>query len=165
MATRWKFIPPVWYNVLMNKYYLSGLIDGEGYISLVPRKRKDVKEIYFVPVVKIALTKREIIEILKKDYGGYIHKRKSSAEKNYNESWTWEVKNRKPVLAFLKQFSEHLIIKKENAYLVMEFCTFPFGFTKARYRNTYNPELIERSWEIYRRLKVLNHRGLNTSND
>jgi len=42
MTTRWKFVPIWWYNLTMTNDYLAGLVDGEGYISLIPSYRKNV---------------------------------------------------------------------------------------------------------------------------
>ena len=148
----------------MTNDYLAGLVDGEGYISLIPSYRKNVDKTYFVPVIKIASTNYQIIHLLQSELGGYISKR-TFKEINQKDAWCWEVKNKKPVLFVLEKIVNSLIIKKQNAELVIEFCKFPFGFAKELYKNTYNPVLITRSKEIYTQLRQLNHRGINTSND
>jgi hypothetical protein len=42
--------------------WLTGLIDGEGYLSAIPGKRKGYDNLYFVPVVKIGMCHFPTIE-------------------------------------------------------------------------------------------------------
>ena len=149
----------------MNNYYLAGFVDGEGYISLIPVTHKKYLSKYYIPVVKIASTNEEIINMLKRQYGGYVYKRTFPNSRNQKDAWAWEIKNKKSVLEFLIQIVDKLKIKKRNAELVIEYCKFPFGFSKKRYKNTYSPKLVIRARDILEELKVLNHRGINTSND
>lgn len=66
-------------------YYLAGLIDGEGTITLT-RHNKHRK--YRSPTISCSSTTYQIVEYLKQNYGGYICKHKTY-KAHHKQSWSW----------------------------------------------------------------------------
>lgn len=142
-------------NSISNEY-IAGLIDGEGYISLLPSRNSLLKVKSFEPVVKLGMTgeiSKNIMHYLKEKYGGHMNFRERSKK---NPKWKnanyWILKSRKKVLVFLKDIEPYLLIKKEQAILLIEFCELPSSHT--RY-NAYKPETVERKEIIFEKLKYL----------
>jgi len=151
------FIPRSWYNDVMHKQdiipYTAGIIDGEGYISLVPYSHCKT----YNPVVKITSTDKVLTDFLLKNFGGYVHKRtfKNNLWKN---AYCWEQRNKKLVKKFLSLFKDYILIKREHAELVIEYCDTPIQKVHPRYKS-FDPKAQERLHEIYKNLRHLNKRG------
>lgn len=69
------------------KYYIAGLIDGEGTITL--SKTHSTKQ-FRTPIVSCSSTTIEFLELLKSSYGGYISKHKTYQD-HHKQSWSWKV--------------------------------------------------------------------------
>lgn len=68
-------------------YYVAGIIDGEGTITM---SVSNTKSVYRVPVVSVSSTTLAILEFLKKRYGGTISKHKVYQD-HHKQSWSWKV--------------------------------------------------------------------------
>ena len=68
-------------------YYLAGLIDGEGTITLSHLHGDDL---FRFPVVSCTSTTYELVEYLKQNYGGSISKQKVYKD-HHRQSWSWKV--------------------------------------------------------------------------
>lgn len=66
-------------------YYLAGLIDGEGTISL---SKRHSKERFKAPAISMSSTTYELVQYLKDNYGGHISKHKVYQE-HHKQSWVW----------------------------------------------------------------------------
>ena len=142
---------------MMLDQYMAGYVDGEGYISLVPHGGKG-RNHNLVPVIKIASTNRIVLDLFLEEYGGWISPRKTS--KGFAKpSWCWELKNKKLLGTFLKKINPYLIGKKRQCDIVMEFCNFPWGYSSVFHKKHYNPTLVEKAKQMYKELKLINHRG------
>lgn len=140
--------------------YTAGLIDADGYISIIPRSGKYRKG--YTPVVKLAAVDNITIDFLLKNFNGYTHIR--SFESNAKDATCWELKNKKPVSEFLIKIRKYLRLKKGRADLVIEYCETPFKQVHP-WSKDYDPEVVERRHAIYKSLKNLNHRGKATRRD
>lgn len=67
-------------------YYMAGLIDGEGTITLWNRTNSKFR----TPVVSCSSTTYAIIEFLLKTYGGTVCKQKVR-QPHHKQSWSWRV--------------------------------------------------------------------------
>lgn len=67
-------------------YYLAGLIDGEGTITLSKIHKIDR---FRAPVISMSSTTYELVEYLKQNYGGFISKHKVYQE-HHKQSWVWQ---------------------------------------------------------------------------
>lgn len=104
--------------------YLAGLIDGEGYIGILRVKRgmkknwKNARDCFYIPVLKVAMVDRPLIEWLYQSFGGSFEIRK--AHGNASESYCWTLRKSQTAV-FLKYIYPYLRIKKSQANIVAEF--------------------------------------------
>jgi len=134
--------------------YTAGIIDGEGYIALLPFSNAKT----YSPVVKVASVNKELTDFLTKNYGGFIYIREFKKSLNQRKAYCWEIKNIKHVRKFLGQTKDFLLLKKRQAELVIEYCDIPRNKLHPIYK-TYDIKAIERMHEIYKDLRKLNRRG------
>ena len=93
--------------------YLAGFIDGEGTIRLrLYKQKRDY------PCISIANTNYESIQWVKENFGGSIRTRPRKPPRK--EIYTWNIENEREILKLLKVLTPYLIIKKENALLVLD---------------------------------------------
>lgn len=99
--------------------YLAGFVDGEGHIGIKKHTRflRSKSECYYERI-SVANTNKEIIDIFKKEFGGYVYHHKPSKLSN-NSYWSWEVTN-KQARIMLEKIYPYLIVKKIEADVVME---------------------------------------------
>jgi hypothetical protein len=95
--------------------YLAGFIDGEGCIDV----RVD-RKLYVSPRLRItqAVVGREIIESCANSYGGQLREAKSS-NPNWSDKIEWYLCGYRLVCPVLRNIVNHLILKKEQARLVL----------------------------------------------
>ena len=102
--------------------YLAGIVDGEGCISINKAKpRGRSKNPCHVLRITIANTNRDLINWLAIKMGGCS--RKSSRAKypaNWKDSWQWHIEGF-PAMELLCLVEPHLIIKKAQAIIAIEF--------------------------------------------
>lgn len=72
--------------------YAAGVIDGEGTITLSRLPNREFR----YPCVSVSSTTREILEFLKKEYGGNISHHKTYQE-HHKQSWSWKILNRSAI--------------------------------------------------------------------
>lgn len=138
----------------ISKEYLAGLLDGEGYFGLMTRRVKThdgYQQQGHTPTVKMAFTTRDaqILYELHKKYGGYIYHKK--AHKTSLSAIQWELKTKSKLIEFLPKIIPYLILKKEQAEILLEYCKL--GNVHPKYK-TY-AENKKKTDEIFNRLKVL----------
>lgn len=139
---------------MISPSYIAGLIDGEGYLGLLPCKVKGLVNQSFEPVVKIGMTGedcRQLFERIRATYDGTIDKRYKLTKGN-RQAYTYVLKSRKKVLRLLEDIIDDLIIKQDQALLLMEFCDLPN--THSRHKS-YSPTALKRKIELYEELKRL----------
>lgn len=69
-------------------YYVAGIIDGEGTITLASGSNS--KSRMRVPTISVSSTTIELLEFLKKRYGGSISKHKTY-QAHHKQSWSWKL--------------------------------------------------------------------------
>lgn len=134
--------------------YLAGLIDGEGYLALLPTRKKESKNVTYEPVIKIGMTGQtayEIMYALKDQYAGNVQQ-KGTLTKGGRVCYTIVIKSRKLVSQIVADIYPYLIVKKEQAKLLLEFCDLPM--THPRHFN-FDSVAAARKAEIYQELKDL----------
>jgi hypothetical protein len=96
--------------------YVAGLIDGEGCIDV-----QVTKGVYVGPRVRVnmSIVARDILELLKNNYGGRLEYRVSKNPDNWSDSITWSLNGYKESCCFLRNIVNHLILKKEQARLAL----------------------------------------------
>ena len=134
--------------------YIAGLIDGEGYIALLPNRSRETTNKTFEPVVKIGMTGKEpliIFEALKNQYGGLIET-KNGLSKGGRIVNTYVLKSKMRVGILMEDIIEYLIVKKDQAILLKEFCDMPYCHPKSP---KFDKSIITRRIAIYDKLKQL----------
>jgi hypothetical protein len=140
--------------------YLAGLIDGEGYVGIrrclkKEKGRKDQLE--FKPTVVIANTNYNLMLMLKKTFYGSICKKNLGLKILWKQSYSFEF-NRTEIKEILPKLIPYLIIKKEQAILVMDL----FKTYKNHYGvgHAYTKEQISKKEELHIKSLKLNKRGI-----
>lgn len=124
--------------------YIAGIIDGEGTIRIHKAK----------PYLKIGMVERIIPELLKESFGGSLQEECVPERRSI---WRWQVSGRMSVYKILEEIVPYLIVKREQAISVMEFCKdwhTPFS----RQQGLSEQELQRRE-DAYQKLRKLNAVG------
>ncbi len=126
------------------KAWLTGFIDGEGYLSVLPQKRKDYDKVYWVPVIKVAGTSKQTIERIALYYGleGVPHRveHRKGTEKT-NESWSVNIEGWKRVNKFFDVFdSEDFITKQHEAKCLRALVKARLGHS---YKDPYTQDELD----------------------
>lgn len=107
----------------MTPEYLAGFFDGEGCIDCQHMYPKQAQGVFYVrPRLRIALANvgLEVLEKLKSKYGGSLHSRNhSKSHVKWTDATSWEVCSKDSIRSVLGDITPHLIIKREQAKLVM----------------------------------------------
>lgn len=143
--------------------YVSGLIDGEGCISITKTKpQKGTGQISpkYEANLTVASTNEEVINWLIENFGGHFHYKKVYSIR-HKPSFTWELSSRK-LYPFLKNIYPYLIIKKKQAKLVLEYLKNKQTSFKVSCNRMSKEELSFRE-NYYLKNKKLNHRGISKS--
>ena len=103
------------------KYYLAGIVDGEGYIGIKKTHKKEQVSPYYHERVSIGMTNEEIIDLFHKFFGGSkFYRYRLDTRFNSNlPYWNWEISDKKAA-EFCRFFVDILIVKKRQAKLVIK---------------------------------------------
>jgi len=130
--------------------YVAGLFDGEGSISILRHKSKQTNRGFFLaPRVSLSNTDRRLEDLLEK-LGFKIRWLKNGD--NSKPIAKYEMEGMNSILTFMERLKPYLILKQEQANLIIEFCISRLNRRAYRY--------TERELEIVDRLSRLNKRGL-----
>lgn len=138
---------------MISAQYIAGLIDGEGYLAMLPSRAKGLKNQSFEAVIKIGMTgdtAKEIFVQLQSQYGGIVESNQVSTMGR--QVYTYVLKSRAKVLPLLNDITPYLIVKKDQALLLAEYCTLPMTHTR---HTSYDPSVLERKIQIFTELKRL----------
>lgn len=112
----------MWYDKNMTKLqkaYLAGLFDGEGYVGIVRRKTKTRKPYYHNLQVEVANTHKPTIDRVNKLFPGCVYSYKPT-KLTRKLCWDWRVSSHNAV-RFLKTILPYLRIKRVQAVLGIQF--------------------------------------------
>lgn len=139
----------------LQRAYLAGLIDGEGYIGIVKVKKGNKKqwfsnrEFIFHPILKVAMTDENIIRWLKDSYGGTFEVRKS--HHNAKESYGWQLR-KSQTRDFISKIYPYLRVKKRQAEIILRFPKHIAGYP-------IPDDVYHKRIELYDSMRILNKRG------
>ena len=134
---------------MLNKSYIAGLFDGEGSISIRPQSKKR-----YLSSVNISVgigMCNPIVKKLYKKFGGYVYI--IPAQDNHRKIYKWYLINKKDIHKFLTFIYSNLIIKKEQAKIMLKFIRLKT--VSGRKRNSY---LIKRAFKYINKIRKLNGR-------
>ena len=129
--------------------YLAGLIDGEGCLSAWKywnANRKDCAPYYqYSCRVGITNTNLDLMKKLVQYFGGGFLCKREAIEK-HKASYEWRPKGKQNTKILLLAILPHLLVKREQAILLLEWVDLGYGTQ-------------ERRDQIISRLKILNQKG------
>lgn len=127
--------------------YSAGLIDGEGCIDVQITRLKGREEFYVRPRVRVAMAAlaEDLIRALKNSYGGHVCPRKGAG--NHSDSLSWELSGYSPACKFLRNVTQHLILKKEQA----RFCLWLERNLKGRHVSAEARDAVREELKLMKR--------------
>jgi hypothetical protein len=136
--------------------YLAGLIDGEGYVSLLRKEERRSGGYYFTWKFLFCSTSKELAAWVSTTFGGILYENKpgiKATKPSYDVRWrAFELENLLPVIV------PYLKLKRRQAEIVLEYLQMPRG----RWARTNVHR--QRMAEMQNECSVLNHncgKGLN----
>lgn len=132
----------------VNYIYLSGILDGEGCLTVGAGKRETC--INYNPIVVVQNTNKELIDWLQATFGGqtYLSKKQTKRTK---AAWSWRITKKETIEKLLLAVLPYLRIKREQAILLLKFV-----------RLERTSPTIQRV-ELYEGLRKLNFRGISVT--
>lgn len=136
------------------KAYFAGYLDGDGSISIgLSKNKKSRRGVSVHDDVSLITKHKHFAQKLKELIGGtvssFIYKDSRGKKEGYRVAFT----NQASALAFLKAITSYLILKKEQADLMIEYLTKRL---KARaIKGNYAP-ISDESWLLIEELRRLN---------
>ena len=97
--------------------YAAGYIDGDGciYLGKTIQKSKITVYEYSIQVVSV---KRDVLQLFKDTYGGFI--RKKPFKPNHRDAYCWTIKGRES--AYVAQaIQSHIVEKREQCFMLVQF--------------------------------------------
>ncbi len=134
--------------------YLAGILDGEGCLCIHHRTNRG--RLSHAANISVVNTNARLIRWIQKRFGGGTRLREWNNGK-YKDSWTWSLCGGAEITAVLTAILPYLVIKQEQAELILEFCTTHKsrgGVPKL------TDEVIQRRAQMKARLSVLNRKGI-----
>ena len=128
-------------STLEDKIYTAGIIDGEGCISIGCKKGKE-----YALNVQVVNTNYDLMEYLKKIWGGGIAKHTTDMEK-WKDSYMWTL-SLTNLSRFLKEIIPYLKLRKKQAEIGIKFRT---------YKNMRKVDSERKS--LYLQMRTLNKNG------
>jgi len=96
--------------------YAAGILDGEGYIAVPPRKDKRPG----TPIIQVEMTSHEIIKFLYNLFQvGSVQKPKKR-QPHHLQSWKWTVKYRQAYKTAEKVWP-YIVHKKDKIYCILSY--------------------------------------------
>jgi len=104
--------------------YLAGALDGDGSFSLIKgTSHTSVSPLYY-PMIQLANTRKELIDILVDEFGGMTGVRKPYVGKDGSQriaSYHWKLEKSIKCLPVLEELIPYLIVKKERASFLRDY--------------------------------------------
>lgn len=122
--------------------YLAGFFDGEGSIGILRRKKKKSVNWAYYAVVAVGQKDGGIMDTLKENFGGCVHKLKR------DESYTWSCSD-KTALEFIKTLLPYLKYKKPQAETVVEL----YQSVERKKFNMISKEEIQRRQKLFEKIR------------
>lgn len=107
---------------MITKQYLAGFMDGEGCIGLYKHKDNRTKNGFTISaLVSIGNTDKSLLNEIQKLSNGVVvdHKHKNN---NAKMLYNLQIQNHQDIISFLELIYPYLILKKEQAKLMIDFC-------------------------------------------
>lgn len=145
--------------------YVAGLIDGEGSFCMcksvgkASRAQGRTSPIYNCRI-RIGMVSKIAVQYVANTFpgmGAFYNEGVRKDRPNHQVMYRWEVSNRKHVCQIIDALIPYLVIKREQAYLLLEFC-HEWKDDRVKHENTRrtSPKELQRREDFYLRMKKLN---------
>lgn len=140
------------------KAYAAGVIDGEGTIGVWRERRaKNSSGYRYRVAMEVSNTNEKLIDWLQQRFGGF--KAIVNAEREgCKRLWKWR-STTSVVLEIVKQLLPYLVLKQEQAELVIEFCELQRKYDQ-RPGKRQDGDALREYEALWERGKTLNRRGV-----
>ena len=144
--------------------YIAGFIDGEGHISLIRRIKKGRDEINYMPCFMVCNTHKEVLKMIREKIGGrWVESINISSYSGRDKLYRIIISKAEALNEVLPKIIPYLIIKRENAELVLRFIRSRLKARK-RFKNHgkpigTSPPYSDREREIYLEIEKNMPRG------
>lgn len=99
---------------MISDAYTAGLVDGEGsFIICKPTAQEHRGQLV------VEIREKEVVQLLYNTYGGTVTFKRRRKE-NHSDTWVWKATG-KALDTTLGRITDHLIIKKEQAKVMIKF--------------------------------------------
>lgn len=133
----------------VEKAYLSGLIDGEGSITLAVSNKGQMPQ----PQLSISNNNLEVLEWVKQKVGCGSIVKKKPRKLTHSVSYVWKINRAGRVMLVLSEVEKFLIIKRQQATLILE------EYKKVTPRNgKYTKEMLANKMMLVAKIRKLNQR-------
>ena len=140
----------------VEKAYIAGFVDGEGCITLIETKRKDRGNNRLAPIIAIANTNKEGLEWIAKRLEVNRIVVTSKQTEKWKRGYQLKIEAINRVYEVLEAILPYLVIKKEQAQLVMGFISGHGNMQGKERRITAN------EYAMLERIRALNKKGSAT---
>jgi len=135
--------------------YVAGIIDGEGTLRINKVKIKAHWNTSYHPLMSCGMTVREVPELLCKILGGSVREERV-ANKNWKSIWRWTLTGRLQIYAALKIIQPFLIVKKQQAQVLISFCEGWVSPKRIYHMWVVDPKQLQWREDTYRKMRELN---------
>lgn len=136
--------------------YLAGMFDGDGSFSLIKKVEVEKRSPLYFPLIQLGAKGNELIDLLKKEFGGYINLAKAKTGKDgiqRQDFFRFKLEKNNKCKPFLEKIMPFLKLKKDRAELLLKFIEEnPFK----RGSNLLSEDIIFRREKIWVKMKDLN---------
>lgn len=102
--------------------YMAGLIDGDGSFTIGKLKNASKSLLYF-SLIQFGFQKKNIIEMFLEKFGGSFIEIDPKKDKRYKQPFfLWRLRSNQNVKPFLEKLIDFLVLKKERAQFLLDFC-------------------------------------------
>ena len=133
----------------LDKAWAAGFLDGEGYIGAL----RSGQSAYIGTRVAVSQVVVEPLLFLRDRWGGIVGEH-GTYQLNRRDSFQWVLSNKTMVARFLVDVMPFLIVKRQQAGVLLELATLP-----KLVRGQQDDELVARRLALYAELRRLNRRG------
>ena len=140
--------------------YLAGIIDGEGTIRInrcagdkTLRQLKRKNPIH-AGQISVGMTSKDVCDLLQSVLGGSV--REERVPDGRKVIYRWAITSRPMVIAALNKLMPYLIVKKEQAQAVLEFCEY---WPEKNVHLALTPQELQRREDAFRKVRKLNAVG------
>lgn len=136
--------------------YLAGMFDGDGSFSLIKKVEKRSRSPLYFPLIQLGSKGDELINLLKKEFGGRVHLTKKHTSKEgfeRNDFFRFKIEKSTKCKPFLEKIEPYLKLKRDRAIELLKYIEEnPFS----RGSNPLDGEVLYRREKSWLKMKQLN---------